>query len=174
MEVVDRVQVGAGKYRHQPSPAFTTLSSVLLVLGTFGYCVASAMIPLFHAEAYLLAVSALAPSHMAVPLVLAATSGQMLGKAGMYGVGRGAVRVPWERTKRWIERAEAWCRERPKVGGPLIFVSAATGFPPFYVLSVAAGMVRAPFGVFCTLGFLGRLVRFSAVVLLPYVFRALK
>ena len=112
------------------------MSPVLLVLGTFAYCVASAMIPLFHAEAYLLAVSAVAPSGMAVPLVLAATAGQMLGKAGMYGVGRGAVRLPWERTKRWIAQAEAWSQRRPSVGGSLVFVSAATGLPALYILSV--------------------------------------
>lgn len=138
-----------------------------LLIGTFGYCIASAFIPVFHAEAYLLTVSAISPPEYRWPLVVAATLGQMTGKAGMYGLGLGALRLPGVRARRWVTRAEAWAQSKPKAEGWLIFVSAATGLPPFYVVSIACGIMRAPFVTFLTLGAAGRFLRFSGVVFLP-------
>lgn len=140
---------------------------VLTILGTFAYCVASAVIPVFHAEAYLITMSALLPPVLGVPLVLAGTLGQMIGKAAMYFAGRGVVRLPGERMHRLVAKAEEWGRNRPGVEGSLVFVSASTGFPPFYVVSIACGMLNVRFGPFFALGFLGRLARFTVAVLIP-------
>lgn len=49
----------------------------------------------------------------------------------------------------------------------MIFVSAFSGFPPFFAISVLAGAVSAPLRRFVVAGSLGRLLRFSAVVLFP-------
>jgi membrane protein YqaA with SNARE-associated domain len=135
--------------------------------------VVSGLVPFVNAELYLLAASAAAPREMAIPLVLAATLGQMTAKALMYGAGRGVVRIPGERMKRWIADAEAWARNRKNTGGGLVFVSAASGFPPFYFVSIACGMVRVPLAQFLALGFLGRFIRFGVVVLFPQLGKAL-
>jgi len=140
---------------------------VPLLLGTFGYCIVSAFVPVFHAEAYLLTVSALSPAAFRLPLVVAATLGQMTGKAGMYALGLGALQLPGVRTRRWVARAEAWARSKPKAEGWLVFVSAATGLPPFYVVSIACGIMRASFISFLVLGFAGRFLRFGVVIFLP-------
>ena len=146
---------------------------VLTILGTFAYCIASAVIPVFHAEAYLITMSALLPPVFGIPLVLAGTTGQMIGKAAMYFAGRGVVRLPGQRMQRLGEKAEAWGRDRPGIEGSLVFVSASTGFPPFYVTSIACGMLKVPFLPFFTLGFLGRLARFTVAVLIPQVLKRL-
>ena len=129
--------------------------------------------PFVNAELYLLAASAAAPREMAIPLVLAATLGQMTAKAAMYGAGRGVLRIPGERMKRWMAEAEKWARNRKKTGGGLIFISAASGFPPFYFVSIAGGMLGVPFAQFLLLGFLGRFIRFGVVVLFPQLGKAL-
>lgn len=146
----------------------------LVVLGTFAYCIGSAVIPVMHAEAYLIAASLLTPPELAWPLVIAATAGQMLGKVGMYGAGRGALRIPGERMQRRIAQATARLRDRKELGNTLIFVSAASGFPPFYVVSVAAGMLRLPLPPFILFGFAGRFIRFSVAVFLPHLLRGMK
>jgi membrane protein YqaA with SNARE-associated domain len=146
---------------------------VLTILGTFVYCVASAVIPVFHAEAYLITMSALLPPAFGVPLVLAATVGQMIGKSAMYYMGRGVVRLPGERMRRFMAKAEEWGRSRPGIEGSLVFVSASTGFPPFYVTSIACGMLKVRFATFFALGLLGRLVRFTVAVLIPQVLKHL-
>lgn len=50
---------------------------------------------------------------------------------------------------------------------PLVFTSALTGLPPFYVVSVAAGTLGFRPGPFLLAGFAGRLLRFGAVFALP-------
>jgi membrane protein YqaA with SNARE-associated domain len=140
----------------------------LVVLGTFAFCVGSAIIPVLHAEAYLVTASLVAPPELRWPLVIAATSGQMLGKIGMYYAGRGIKLIPGERMQRRIQLAGARYRERRQIGSGLVFVSASSGFPPFYLLSVAAGMLSFPLMPFIIFGFAGRLIRFALVVFLTH------
>jgi membrane protein YqaA with SNARE-associated domain len=49
----------------------------------------------------------------------------------------------------------------------LVFTSALTGLPPFYAVSVAAGMLGFRPGPFLAAGLAGRLLRFGAVFALP-------
>jgi membrane protein YqaA with SNARE-associated domain len=39
--------------------------------------------------------------------------------------------------------------------------------PPFYALSIVSGMLRVHIASFLLLGFLGRALRFAAVILMP-------
>jgi membrane protein YqaA with SNARE-associated domain len=143
----------------------------LVILGTFGYCVASAVIPIFHAEAYLVAASLLVPPELLWPLVIASATGQMVGKTGMYFGGRGVLLIPGERMQRRIQEATARYREKGKVGGLLVFVSSTTGFPPFYIISIAAGMLKFPLVPFVIFGLAGRLIRFAVAVFLPQLLK---
>jgi len=143
------------------------MEHVLVVLGTFAFCVGSAVIPVMHAEAYLVGASLLAPPELRWPLVIAGATGQMLGKVGMYFAGRGALLIPGDRMQHRIQQATARYRDKKDVGNALIFVSSASGFPPFYIISIAAGMLNYPLVPFILLGLLGRFIRFSVAVFLP-------
>jgi membrane protein YqaA with SNARE-associated domain len=147
------------------------MEHVLVVLGTFAFCVGSAMIPVLHAEAYLVTASLLAPPELRWWLVIAATVGQMIGKVGMYYGGRGVLLIPGERMKRRIEQATARYRDSKQVGNLLIFVSSSTGFPPFYIISIAAGMMKFPLVQFIVFGLMGRFIRFSVAVFLPQLLK---
>jgi membrane protein YqaA with SNARE-associated domain len=147
------------------------MDHVLVILGTFGYCVASAVIPVFHAEAYLVAASLLLPPELRWPLVIASATGQMLGKTGMYFAGRGALLIPGERMQRRIAQATERYRERGQIGSALVFVSSASGFPPFYIVSIAAGMLKFPLVPFVLFGLAGRLIRFAVAVFLPQILK---
>jgi membrane protein YqaA with SNARE-associated domain len=149
-----------------------TVDQLLVVLGTFAFCACSAMIPVLHAEAYLVAASLLAPPELRWPLIIAAASGQMLGKVGMYYAGRGVRLIPGERMQRRIRLATERYRDTAQLGGGLVFLSAASGIPPFYLISVAAGTLTFPIMPFIILGFLGRFLRFTAAVFLPHLGRA--
>lgn len=152
------------------------MTPLITFLTTFGVCAFSAIVPLVNAELYLLAASALAPRELAVPLIIAAAFGQMLGKSVMYFVGVGALRLPSERLKRAVAKAEHRYRSAgtggATLGGGVILLSAVVGLPPFYVVSVACGLLRVPFAQFLILGVLGRLVRFSVIVLAPQAWKA--
>ena len=145
------------------------MDHLLVVLGTFAFCVGSAMIPVLHAETYLVTASLVAPPELRWPLVIAATSGQMLGKVGMYYAGRGIRLIPGGRMQRRIQLATARFGEQRQIGNGLVFVSALSGFPPFYLVSIAAGTLTFPLMPFIILGFAGRLIRFAVAVFLPHI-----
>ena len=139
-------------------------------LATFVYCVGSGFIPLLNAEVFLVGIAAVAPRESLPAVAAFAAAGQMVAKAGMYLGGRGIVQLPkgkrHEDIARWQERVELW---RSK--DLLILVSASVGLPPLFVMSVLAGTLKFPFLRFLAAGFLGRLLRFGAIVAIPGVAR---
>ena len=142
-----------------------------MLLGTFGFCVVSGLVPFVNAEAYLLGAAALAPTRFALPIVIAGTLGQMVAKVAMYGAGRGTLMLPGGRIQRWVEQARARYGSYQRLGPGVILLSAASGFPPLYLVSIACGILRTSLPQFVVLGTVGRFIRFGAVVLVPYLIR---
>ena len=143
------------------------MTAAIALLTTFAYCVVSAVVPFANAEIYLLSAAALAPRELALPLAVAAALGQMAGKIVMYLAGRGAVRLPGERMRRALENVRATYTDRAAVGGLVLFASATAGIPPFYIVTIAAGVMRVPIARFITIGLIGRLIRFGTLVMFP-------
>jgi membrane protein YqaA with SNARE-associated domain len=141
------------------------------VLGVLGIGFVSAVVPLVNIEAYLGVRASVAATGSVWLLGFAAALGQMLGKLVWYYLG--ASSLSWRWVKRRIEtpkaqaRLERWrtrTHERPVVAGGLVFVSGATGFPPFAILAVLAGQLRMQVALFFSLGLVGRWLRFAAVL----------
>jgi membrane protein YqaA with SNARE-associated domain len=138
-------------------------------LALLGVSFASALIPLVNLEVYLVGLGALAGSEKVWFLATVAGVGQMLGKLVWYYLGANSLRWGWVRKRVENPKAQAklelWrtrTRERPVVGAVLLFVSAATGFPPFAILAVLAGQLRMNVTMFLVVGTLGRTLRFAA------------
>lgn len=152
------------------------MSVLLTFLTTFGICALSAVVPFVNAELYLVAASAVSPREMVGPLIIAAALGQMAGKALMYYMGVGALQLRSARLRRMVEQAEHRYRGAGStgatLGGGVIMLSATLGLPPFYIVSIACGLLRIPFAQFFILGLLGRLARFGMVVLAPQLLKA--
>lgn len=140
---------------------------LLLCLTSFAVCGLGALIPFLNTEVYLIGAAALTPRELWPPLVVAGTVGAMAGKVLLYFAGRGVVRLPGGRVKRGLAAMQARMEARPAAGMALYAVSSLVGIPPFYVTTVAAGAVGMNFTFFLVIGFVGRLVRFAAVVALP-------
>lgn len=136
-----------------------------LCAATFAVAFLSGFVPLVNLETYLLSVAALRPGSSLPPVVLAASLGQMSAKCLLFLAGRGALALPLRHRGRALQAA-AWL-ERRGCGPALVFASAFSGIPPFYLVSVAAGLLRFPLAAFLLCGTAGRLLRFSAVFLLP-------
>lgn len=148
------------------------LSAAGLYITTFAVCLVSAVVPVVNAEAYLLAVSALIPPSAVVPVVMLSAVGQMIGKTGLYLAGRGLFRLP-ARYDAKIGELRAKLEQRKGRTDVLLFVSAFSGFPPFYALSILAGALRFSFGEFLVWGLVGRILRFAVVVLFPQAVKEL-
>ena len=139
-----------------------------LYAGSALYCFVGGLIPVFNIEAYMLVLASTtdASRHWVV-LTLVATGSHMAAKSLLYasgrGIGAGVSTRHQARIEQVRQRLERWRYGR--VG--FVFVSALTGFPPFYAVSILAGMLRFGFvRVFCA-GFFGRFLRFAAFLLFP-------
>ena len=143
-----------------------------LLLLTFGFGVVSAVVPIFNMEAYIGIVYARSEQWGPVALAFFGSLGQNVGKLVWYYVCRGALDLPvlkrrlmTERRQLQFERWRGYVEGRPVFSGVVTFVSAAVGFPPFFVMAMVAGTLRMNVVVFFTAGVLGRTLFFLAWLL---------
>ena len=142
-----------------------------LILGTFLFSVASALVPILNVEAYLAAVAIKAHNLSDWQLAAVGGAGQSVGKIVWYVAGTQSLRLSWIRKKmetekwqlsyaRWHERIVG----RPVLAGAISFTSAVTGFPPLAVIAVLAGSLRMNFAIFLGTVLVGRTIRFWLVL----------
>jgi len=152
----------------------------MLLLATFLYCAASAVIPVLPAELWMAGLVAKGVSSQTLPAyVVAAAVGQMLGKALIFLAARGTLRSQWLQQKAnrgrsstyggrfvpLLARAESSHRGQAVLCG----VSAFVGLPPFLIVSVLLGSLKMPLSAFLIVGTLGRAGRFGLIVAVPSV-----
>jgi membrane protein YqaA with SNARE-associated domain len=142
-------------------------ATVGIYLATLIVSVLSGLVPLVNGEVYLIAAILVAGDPaIAMVLALLVAVGQMIAKIGLYHAARGAARLGRStRLGARLDQAQALA-ERWR-GKPLtvLFVSAVTGLPPFYLVSLLAGVLRIRLGTFVALGLVGRVLRFVALAL---------
>ncbi len=112
------------------------MNPLLACASTFGGCVLGSIVPVISSEVLLLGISAVSPASLALPLVLAAAAGQIVGKLPYYLAARGVITLPrWEKLAakpqpRPVRRAAEMLErlERGRFQAPLLLlVSSATG-----------------------------------------------
>lgn len=137
--------------------------------GAFVVCLVSGLIPIINAEIFLIGVVALtAPSHPEIAIiVLMGTIGQMVAKAASYWAARGAVDVT---IKKYDDKLTKWrdkfTRSEPGLSA-FILASSFIGLPPFFVITLLAGLFKIPFLRFLIIGSIGRYARFGLVAWAP-------
>lgn len=141
--------------------------------GTVIVCFISGFVPVVNAEIYLLLVAAMIPKSLFIPVLLLATMGQMSAKSLIYLSGKGVIRLPFKRIEKGVARMEKRMADWESGIGTFMFVSAFSGFPPFYLSTFAAGAMRLRFNYFLISGFSGRLLRFGVVMFFPQLFKEL-
>ncbi|MGE0869016.1 MAG: hypothetical protein AB7P03_10645 [Kofleriaceae bacterium] len=148
-------------------------ATIGIYAATFVVAVLSGFIPVINAELYLIGVAVVTGNvWLAVVLGVIVAAGQMVAKIGIYQAARGASSLGSRGPKYEAKLAKAralvdkW-RDKPFV---LLFVSASTGLPPFFIVSLLAGMLSIKFRPFVTIGMLGRTLRFVTIALLALLF----
>lgn len=148
------------------------MSPIALCVSTIFGCFVGSLVPVINTELVVLGAAAAAPPELLLPLILIASTTQMAAKSMLYLAGSGVLRLPKGYLADHLDAALARVNERQATSGALLFASASTGFPPFYVVSVASGALRIQFKRFLVLGFLGRTVRFAVLILAPQLIKA--
>jgi membrane protein YqaA with SNARE-associated domain len=137
-----------------------------VVLATLVVSAVGGLVPIVNVELWLVGVSATCPSAEVLPVALAASLGQVVAKAMLYGAGRAAVPGLQDR----VPRLAGMVRKLEGQGlrsAAVVFGSALAGVPPLYAVSVVAGVARFRFTSFVALTLAGRLLRFLVVFGLP-------
>ena len=139
-------------------------------LWCFTLSIVSALVPWVNGEVVLLSLAALAHTPWArALLVLSASAGQMAGKCVLYWAGKGVIPLHSGRVKTIVSTWKSRFEQSPSKLLSLVFVSSAMGIPPFYVITILAGVFRLRFGPFFTVGACGRLVRFGVLAFVPWI-----
>jgi membrane protein YqaA with SNARE-associated domain len=147
-----------------PARAYTVSLVVSLISG---------LVPVVNIEAYLVSVALLAPTLPGWPVVLIATLGQMVSKYILYVSGRDGLRPRVGRHGERLERAGRLLTEHPAGTSSVVAASAFLGLPPFYAVSVMAGVLRLPLLRFMTVASVCRVARFALVYYAPAWFKGL-
>lgn len=134
--------------------------------GAFALCAVGGIVPLLNSELLLLAFAAKVPAELLWPLVFLSSAGAMTGKTAVYMAGRGALKLKIRGRDR-VDRFLAGLQERQGLTGSMLFVSAVSGLPPFYVVTVASGAAGLALNRFLVMGFAGLVLRFAAVAFAP-------
>lgn len=137
-------------------------------LAYYGAAIVSAVVPWVNGELLMISAIPLADSRGALAaLVVAVSAGQMTGKTFMYWASRKSTRPYTPMVQRAVDRWRARLQQSPRSVLAVVFVSALVGFPPFFIVSVAAGALGVAFRRFLAIGVAGRLVHFAAVAFVP-------
>ncbi len=138
-----------------------------LLVGSFIVSFISSIIPVVSIELFLVAVTALLPPGFIPFSIVLGAAGNTAGKAVIYLTGSSIIRIPLKKYYAKIDNVkqkfEAWKWGQKS----FIFISAAFGLPPFYIVSISAGIIRLKAEYLYLFGFLGSLVRYSLVILFP-------
>jgi membrane protein DedA with SNARE-associated domain len=136
----------------------------------FPLALVSALVPWVNAELIMLSAVPLAKSPQRLGLLVGViTLGQMTGKTVMYWSARRAKRPPLPRLEALLARWNAYCHRRRGASSGVMLLSAVFGFPPFYLVSIAAGILGVAFGRFLAIGIAGRLIHFGTIAFVPHL-----
>jgi membrane protein YqaA with SNARE-associated domain len=130
--------------------------------------VLSGLVPIVNGELFLIGAVKLLAEDVTGALVVAVllAFGQMTAKVILYHAARRATDLPTgkfaEKLRRARERVGKW-RNKPLT---ILFLSAVLGLPPFYLVTLAAGILKVPFVTFVWLGLVGRVIRFTSLALI--------
>lgn len=156
-------------------------------LGSLGFGVVSAVIPIANAETYVVAAQ-VSTAH-ALPLAVAVGLGQSVGKTLLFLGVRGGRELPWVR-RHGTDRLRRHGADRPgrsasavrrqtalliarllaligtkRWGLPIVFLAATVGMPPVYAVSLLAGATTMAVHWFFLTVLAGRLIRFVLLAL---------
>jgi membrane protein YqaA with SNARE-associated domain len=123
------------------------------------------VLPWINGEAVVAGAAVVVPSSQLAALVLACASAQMAGKLGVYALARWAPdRMPL-RARRLLSRAERFRERRALLTGAIV-TGSMVALPPFYLVTLASGVLRVPIVHFAIAGLCGTLARYGVVAFL--------
>jgi membrane protein YqaA with SNARE-associated domain len=134
-----------------------------ILAGVWLTCALSGVVPWISAEVAIVGAAAFLPPGMLPLLVAGGATGQVIGKGAVYAFARWAPHRLPRHANGFLERLERYRLHRRRLL-PVTAVSAACGFPPFYLVTLACGTLALPVGGFMGVALFGTALRYSILV----------
>jgi membrane protein YqaA with SNARE-associated domain len=131
----------------------------------------SSLLPVSPVEALLVGIASSLPASLVVPVAIVAAVGHMAAKTLVYVASRGAAAPTVSaRHEAALGRVRALLSRRRSVQLVTVMVSAVTGLPPFYLVTVCCGVLRLSLRDYLIAGAVGRGLRFAVLASVPGLF----
>jgi membrane protein YqaA with SNARE-associated domain len=139
--------------------------------GTLVVCFIAGIVQVINTEAVLLGMSIwLIDDPIQLPFVaLCAAVGQMAANVVIFYAGRGVFALPRGRWHDRIERARTKIASWQKRPNLVLAAAAVVGVPPLVLVALVAGGMRIGLVRFATIGLCGRWLRFTVVIVIPWL-----
>ncbi len=131
-----------------------------LLIGAAATVAVGGILPWINGEVVVAGAALLTPQSGLPVLVVACAAAQMSAKAVLYGVIRWMPERMPARARQLTSRIEAY-RTRRGLLVLAIFSGSAIALPPFYLVTLACGMLRVPFALFAIAGLAGTISRYG-------------
>ena len=131
-----------------------------VLIGAAATVAVGGIFPWINGEVVVTGAALLTPERGLPALVLACSASQMSAKVALYGVTRWVPERMPARARELASRVEAF-RERRGLLVVAIFSGSAISIPPFYLVTLACGMLRVPFALFTIAGLAGTISRYG-------------
>jgi len=131
-----------------------------LLIGAAATVAVGGILPWINGEVVVAGAALLTPQSGLPVLVVACAVAQMSAKAVLYGVIRWMPERMPARARQLTSRIEAY-RKRRGLLVLAVFSGSAVALPPFYLVTMACGMLRVPFPLFVIAGLAGTISRYG-------------
>jgi membrane protein YqaA with SNARE-associated domain len=131
-----------------------------VLIGAVITVAAGGIFPWINGEVVVAGAALLTPQSGLPALVLACAAAQMSAKAILYGVIRWVPERMPARVRKFADRVEVF-RQRRGLLVLAVFSGSAVALPPFYMVTLACGMLRVPFALFAIAGLAGTISRYG-------------
>jgi membrane protein YqaA with SNARE-associated domain len=133
-----------------------------VLIGAAATVALGGIFPWINGEVVIAGAALLTPQSGLPALVLACATAQMSAKAVLYAVTRWAPERMPARARGFATRVETF-RERRGLLVLAVFSGSAIALPPFYLVTLACGMLRVPFALFLIAGLAGTISRYGVL-----------
>jgi membrane protein YqaA with SNARE-associated domain len=131
-----------------------------VLIGAAMAVAASGVFPWINGEAVVVGAAMLTPAARLPVLVMVCACAQMAAKSLVYGLVRWTPERLPARAGRLLAKAERLGRSRALLIAAILSGSLVA-IPPFYLVTIACGTLRVPFGVFAAAGLGGTISRYG-------------
>jgi membrane protein YqaA with SNARE-associated domain len=152
--------------------AFAELSPFAIFAVVVMAAVIAAASPISPLEPVMIGVAMLGRPALILPVVAIATISQMAAKTGLFLGSRKATGVLSPRKRAFLDRVGARLAGRRWLQILLVLVSAIFSLPPFYLVTITCGALRLPLRDYVVVATVGRVIRFTTLMMLPRLFTA--